>query len=674
MTALTYANNAKGTLASGISAVATSFTLSSSAQAATFPLTGPFYATLTDASTGTIHEIVLVTAVTGLTYTCTRGQDNTTAVAWNAADFVTQNVVAAELRDFLSVTQGGTITGAVNAPTAIGPNQIVNLGQVQSLVSGSSFVNAVVIGDSLSAQNNLLDFCWPEIFARNMRNAGATVNVTNIAVDGHSFFRANTVTSNGTRTAVQETIALAPGIVFVMLGYNDSITNVDGRTLAQTQADATTCFNALAAGLPTAKIVYISELTYDSADFTPATLKNLGVLPALMALPAAGITAGAYGSEMLPNAVSGSLQTAYANWVSLDTTCRGLASVTGTISMNYWRIARLGCCNTDGLHPTEMGSILQAGYVQKGLFALSFAATLFPYAITSQVAIWTDPDTLFTSFLSSAGGGVYNTTYFVNSEAVAFQMNHARAIYPDTWFYPYKTEFSFSPSTVNFNPSSTIVYTARSGPPVQTLSISQNGGAFAATSPANATDNNGFLAAFTTGSALALAAGSYTLRYKLGNEIYGPFTLTVQANTEPFVSAVRNSNQATNGGATFTQVVYNSVLKDQSSSYNSGTGNFTVPRAGKYMVTATAWLDALPAASQMFLSLYVNGSRTWDSEAGFNAAGVAAPCGASFSQVIDASAGQTLSINVWQNSGGVINIVPGTATAATHLSIMFLGY
>lgn len=101
-----YANNAVGNLASGISAGATSITLQTG-QGALFPaITGTdiFQATLSDAATGALIEIVQVTARTGDVLTVVRGQEGTTAKAYLTGDVCSQRITALELNDFPSKT------------------------------------------------------------------------------------------------------------------------------------------------------------------------------------------------------------------------------------------------------------------------------------------------------------------------------------------------------------------------------------------------------------------------------------------------------------------------------------------------------------------------------------------------------------------------------------------
>lgn len=102
-----YANNAAGTLAAGITNVATTLTLNAPPTA--FPVPVPpqvFYVTLTDAATQTLIEIVKVTAVAGNIFSIVRGQDGTTPLSWNTNDIVSQRTIALELRNFQNAAEG----------------------------------------------------------------------------------------------------------------------------------------------------------------------------------------------------------------------------------------------------------------------------------------------------------------------------------------------------------------------------------------------------------------------------------------------------------------------------------------------------------------------------------------------------------------------------------------
>lgn len=108
---LLFSNNAIGTLASPITSAALALTLNAG-QAAAFPSpTSPdvFYATLTDAATQSVIEIVKVTAVSGNVFAIVRAQDATSPLSWLAGDFVSHRAVALELRLLNDVVPSGGI-------------------------------------------------------------------------------------------------------------------------------------------------------------------------------------------------------------------------------------------------------------------------------------------------------------------------------------------------------------------------------------------------------------------------------------------------------------------------------------------------------------------------------------------------------------------------------------
>ena len=96
-----FTNNAATLLASSITSIATSLTVST-ATGSLFPtLAGGqyFYCTLTNAA-ATVIEIVKVTARSTDTFTIVRAQDGTTASAFSAGEKVELRLVAAELQNF----------------------------------------------------------------------------------------------------------------------------------------------------------------------------------------------------------------------------------------------------------------------------------------------------------------------------------------------------------------------------------------------------------------------------------------------------------------------------------------------------------------------------------------------------------------------------------------------
>jgi len=109
---MSFANNAASVLASGISSSSTTLSVTAGSGALFPVLTGSkyFYCTLAN-SVGAI-EIIKVTARSSDTFTVVRGQDGTTAVAWNAGDKVELRIVAAVLNNLAKLDEANTFTGA----------------------------------------------------------------------------------------------------------------------------------------------------------------------------------------------------------------------------------------------------------------------------------------------------------------------------------------------------------------------------------------------------------------------------------------------------------------------------------------------------------------------------------------------------------------------------------
>lgn len=94
------ANNAQTVLAAGISSSATSLTVNTGTGSLfPSPVAGSsfFKLTIIDAATGSLTEIIHVTARSGDVFTIQRGQEGTTARAWSANDIVANMMTAGTL-------------------------------------------------------------------------------------------------------------------------------------------------------------------------------------------------------------------------------------------------------------------------------------------------------------------------------------------------------------------------------------------------------------------------------------------------------------------------------------------------------------------------------------------------------------------------------------------------
>jgi hypothetical protein len=169
MSIVLFANDATGQLAGPISNTATSVTLQTG-QGALFPspTAGQYFVcTFVDAATGLLDEIVWCTSRSSDTLTIARAQEGTTALAWNAGDYCSNQVTAGTLAQMLqqgqspssTVFYGAADTGTANAiVTTVTPalgsladGQIFEIQPANTNTSGTVTLN-------ISAQGNVNGF------------------------------------------------------------------------------------------------------------------------------------------------------------------------------------------------------------------------------------------------------------------------------------------------------------------------------------------------------------------------------------------------------------------------------------------------------------------------------------------------------------------------------------
>jgi len=122
MANMSFSNNAATTLASGITNVASTLTVATSTGTLFPVITGAQYFYCTLANNAGTTEVIKVTARTGTSDTFTtivRGQDNTSAVAWNTGDKCELRLVAASLNDFPKLDEVNTFALAQTFSTPI---------------------------------------------------------------------------------------------------------------------------------------------------------------------------------------------------------------------------------------------------------------------------------------------------------------------------------------------------------------------------------------------------------------------------------------------------------------------------------------------------------------------------------------------------------------------------
>lgn len=403
-------------------------------------------------------------------------------------------------------------------------NALINVNRV----SATAATRVAIIGDSMSAQNAILGNSVTTMLEQRLNSMGVFCKLYPCNRDGHTYFRANTVAYLGGKTAVQACIAADPHVVILCLGINDSLLAVDGRTLAQIKADATTAINAIKTALPTAKILYVSQVPYDSLNFTPANCKNKGMPMYFHQKDTTGILTNYYSTEILDKSVSATTSANLANWVALDAHIKASTQVDSWCALNLWKVARMGGTGNDGVHLNQGGVTLAAGYVLKGLRYLP----QFSGLLSNDFAWWEDPEYTF-SQLFTASGDSYLYTGDITSENQ--NILAGSFLRPNTWHLPTQASLAVADNVTDAG-SAIFYWNVTGAAPLKQVKVSVNGGAFFDV-PGVLTDALGNASAIVSGSDVAgLISGTNTLRYAVGDTCLAPKTVVYAPYAPPWVA------------------------------------------------------------------------------------------------------------------------------------------
>ena len=191
-----YANNAVTTLASGITAVATSMTVASATAFPTLAAGEYFYCTLTDAATSLVIEIVKVTAVSGTTFTITRAQDGTTASAYLLGDNVQLRLTRANLLNFPLLNEANTFTSAQTANSWIPSSATVP--------TNGMYLPAInAVGFATNSAERMRIFASGGVSIGNTTDPGATNLSVTGSINGSNATIINATSNTQTTLAVQ---------------------------------------------------------------------------------------------------------------------------------------------------------------------------------------------------------------------------------------------------------------------------------------------------------------------------------------------------------------------------------------------------------------------------------------------------------------------------------------
>lgn len=385
----------------------------------------------------------------------------------------------------------------------------------------------LVLGDSGSNQNYALSESWVTHFENVLNQNGVKINVVNRSVNAHTMYRAMNTVSFGTKTAVQSGIDENPDIVLVMLGHNDTIPNTDERDQEEVMQDATDLFTQLRSSLPNAEIYYVSQVPYDTENFTTATLKNKGIAPQYMTLREnPDILEACWSPEILDDDVSAEMRTSHANWEELDTHTKALTQINDHFNVELFMETRLGGQVSDSLHGGSFAHYLRCSSIIEGL--ISVDAPFLSGLADQLIPDWGFLTNIFNNYLISDGDDGWIPNPALTAQEDVVNTNFGQKVKLINWFMPYAAaSFTFVNKTPSNDGTGSSIFRwfIDNAPPNTEVFNSVNGGGFTTTGVF--TDQNGHAEDMQSAGVLSLADDTYDFRFKCGTLIFDVTEVTL---------------------------------------------------------------------------------------------------------------------------------------------------
>ncbi|MES9866771.1 MAG: hypothetical protein ABW157_15665 [Candidatus Thiodiazotropha sp. LLP2] len=504
------------------------------------------------------HVVVTMIATNGLTKILTQGSDYVVS---------------------LNPDQGSSPGGAVDYPGPNGPltsdeslliERIVDLLQTADLRSQISY-NPELTEEALDKLTMMVQqtnrniaaseaakvavlgssevvFPWKETWVDHINGALAAegVNVlfhhTGAGALTHQYALNNPDPLTG-QNYVEFTSQANPDVIIVELGINDAILGLGGRTQAEMISDAEALYAYFKLHNPDALLIYSRLVPYDEERHSRKPIERVKkkyCVPVMHETSSQPGETGLYTSEYeeVNKLLSPLMQDRLRDWKALDAECRNLADV--VINTNYFRPARLGLLSHDRYHPNSWGHYFIMSRVWEALQTNStIRETLPALGKIRKLGDFTDFDLLWSSAIKlDIGRDGYDVdTKYLSGREYPMWLN----IYGDTnliynikyWANEQRPTIGLTETIDKSQDDLFIVMMNNLWPD---YAISTKLWMDGASEPSGWNTNNPPTLITPTGAhvssvqKIGLAAGTWHIKYRIGNDVFGPFDVEVQGS------------------------------------------------------------------------------------------------------------------------------------------------
>lgn len=391
---------------------------------------------------------------------------------------------------------------------------------------------------------------WVNQLRAMLAETGLPVSLGNFSQGALTYFRANSADPayeyfDG-MNCLDALIASSPKVVIVSMGFNDALTKVDGRSMAQVETDIDTFYDKLTTELPNAFVIYMDQIVHDDVHHPlgGSSLQNQHVIPYLFDSTMVDANGSAVESRLtaLLNAtkvalVDDKLDVFVATEDAVETYVAADRRIVA--STNLYKPHRSGF-HMETVHLSEFGQKFIASDVYQ---VLKDNATLHAYiplfSKLSDYNVFNDIQGLWdASIINSGSGWTYSRGSSLEAEARGAGLN-AELLFHN-WFRPPRDRIGAS-IQINrdalFNLSNygqAFILSCANCPSNEDVILQVNGGA---TYTAGTTDGKGYLLTSSTAAtifdALGLTPGSHTFQYTCGEVTSELFDITVVNNPNP---------------------------------------------------------------------------------------------------------------------------------------------